>query len=454
MRYLIDTGLLPTIARLTKEGVSGDLLTDLAHSPITWTSISTGKHRYKHGVDNVRTSFSYTQEAILVPQLWEIATAQGVDAIVANWFFRPSAAYAGEKGDETETISPLTKLLRQRHSGLIAAIDFNIDDAQHCAGWEIEEMLAREPRADLPLLRKEHPFLDSVISRYQIFDSRLASLVAELREEDVLLVVSDHGVGGIAAQEKKAGFSPKLAELLGLSFEKLFHTGDELGGVRKLIASVAGRPIELSITFHTPESFDQTQSQYLGKNGPLVYARLSEFSLTFEPAPNTPNSAAERDLAKVAHLLLSLREESKQVFVLSEQQAPLRRVFRLAPQLLQTLWTAPCGFEGKYVAVSAHSGTHDNFHPGWFLMRGPNIARGRTVNAVHVYDITPLALVNLGLPVAKDMDGEIIPELFVKAPAIAFVQTYAKPSQAGTSPKQRNLSNQELQRLRSLGYLE
>lgn len=91
---LIENGELPNLARLRKEGASGDLATlNPTISPILWNSIATGKRAGKHGIhgftevdpvsERVRpvSSLSRSSKAI-----WNILMQEGFVCHVLNWF--------------------------------------------------------------------------------------------------------------------------------------------------------------------------------------------------------------------------------------------------------------------------------------------------------------------------------------------------------------------------------
>ena len=54
----------------------------------------------------------------------------------------------------------------------------------------------------------------------------------------------------------------------------------------------------------------------------------------------------------------------------------------------------------------------DHEPEGIFLAAGPGIRRGARVEGASVLDLTPTLLHYLGLPVAKDMDGKVLTEIF------------------------------------------
>lgn len=98
---LIEQGLMPTLARIKKEGVYGNLATlKPVLSPVLWTSIATGKRSYQHGIhgfvqidpatakiDPVRVS---TRKCEAV---WNMLSESGLKTNVVNWW--PS--YPAEK---------------------------------------------------------------------------------------------------------------------------------------------------------------------------------------------------------------------------------------------------------------------------------------------------------------------------------------------------------------------
>ena len=48
--FLVAKGELPNIEDLIRKGAYGHLATDVGVSPVSWTSIATGKNKEKHGI--------------------------------------------------------------------------------------------------------------------------------------------------------------------------------------------------------------------------------------------------------------------------------------------------------------------------------------------------------------------------------------------------------------------
>ncbi len=99
---------------------------------------------------------------------------------------------------------------------------------------------------------------------------------------------------------------------------------------------------------------------------------------------------------------------------------------------------------------------------GIFLAAGPHIRLGAKVEGATVLDITPTVLYYLGFPVAKDMDGKVLEEVFegefLAENPIRHVSTYEDEVPAGELVAEEEEYSQEelaenLEALRALGYL-
>ena len=58
------------------------------------------------------------------------------------------------------------------------------------------------------------------------------------------------------------------------------------------------------------------------------------------------------------------------------------------------------------------SGTHDGAPDGFFLAVGDGIRGGASVQGASILDVAPTVLYVMGLPVARDMDGRVLTEIF------------------------------------------
>ena len=82
--FLVAKGELPNIEGLIRKGTYGHLTTDVGMSPVSWTSIATGKSKEKHGIKFYKP---YTSQSIKVKRIWDIAEEKGKRVSVASWYF-------------------------------------------------------------------------------------------------------------------------------------------------------------------------------------------------------------------------------------------------------------------------------------------------------------------------------------------------------------------------------
>ncbi|MBI1323180.1 tetratricopeptide repeat protein [bacterium] len=93
-RPMVEAGAMPNLARLMKEGVSGNIAT--LHpplSPMLWTSISTGKRPPKHGImgfsevtPDGKSVRPVTIQSRRTKALWNILSQNGKKSIVVGWW--------------------------------------------------------------------------------------------------------------------------------------------------------------------------------------------------------------------------------------------------------------------------------------------------------------------------------------------------------------------------------
>lgn len=105
----------------------------------------------------------------------------------------------------------------------------------------------------------------------------------------------------------------------------------------------------------------------------------------------------------------------------------------------------------RWVPMDRLEGTHRL--EGIFAAQGPGIASGRKIRA-HIEDIAPTVLAGLGERVPKDMDGNVMIQMFCKEP---FVE-YEPPTERKVDEAAPALTERQMQevasRLGDLGYLD
>jgi len=124
------------------------------------------------------------------------------------------------------------------------------------------------------------------------------------------------------------------------------------------------------------------------------------------------------------------------------------------------------GDETQVIVVSDHGYDFEHNHhtyapPGVFFARGPAFAAGRRVDGLSVYDVAPLVLRLLGMPLPDDMPGArtgayraaLTAEFLDASPAVRIptYETLSAPShESVASPKDDEIREV----LKSLGYVE
>lgn len=91
---LIDQGKMPALESIINKGVMGNIATlDPPLSPMLWTSISTGKYAYKHGVhgfieaaDGGNKISPITQKSIKTSTIWDMLNEKGYKTNVVGWW--------------------------------------------------------------------------------------------------------------------------------------------------------------------------------------------------------------------------------------------------------------------------------------------------------------------------------------------------------------------------------
>ncbi len=97
---------------------------------------------------------------------------------------------------------------------------------------------------------------------------------------------------------------------------------------------------------------------------------------------------------------------------------------------------------------------------GVIIAFGKGIRKGTRIKRASVLDITPTLLYYFGLPVARDMDGKVLGELFTKdfltTQKLDFIDSYQVDlnESASFKPKRSPQDAERLELLKSLGYIQ
>ena len=95
---------------------------------------------------------------------------------------------------------------------------------------------------------------------------------------------------------------------------------------------------------------------------------------------------------------------------------------------------------------------------GIFAAAGGPVRRGVEINGASVLDVVPTTLHLLGLPVARDMDGEVLEGIledgYHEEHPVEWVETYETGERGSDEPIESTYDQDVMDRLRALGYID
>ena len=475
---LIEAGRLPTIAGLKQSGVSGNLYSlDPMRSPALWTSIATGRTPQAHGVEG----FFSTRADVRQPRLWDIAQRNGFRVglyrwlamwpildeyafVVPSWIARSNDAWPSDYEclqsvllqSPPDTLSQWGALWNcaRRGAGLHAIDKMVGVTLRELAGQDELASLADHGLNDVPLqtdmflamLERHQPDVsafvlygsDQLAHRFwqyyqpQAFaehdlepDDRFAHVIEDyyiaadrafgrilkrLPDDCRIILISDHGMKADGALPGQYFIrDEKLLQALGCG-AVMQHQFIER---RWLIDAKPGREEALQGLAQALSNiqFDDGEAVFdVAHDGGSLTVR-TQFSLTAHP------------------------------------ESPLR--------LNQTiLINGKAHPTSDFFFARYFSSAHDL--QGVFVMKGPGVVANAWIEDASLLDVAPTALYWMGLPLSRELEGEVIEAAFDEAYLSdnrpVTVEAYAPLGDGETIVP--NTPPDVMERLRSLGYVE
>ncbi len=468
IRPLIAQGALPNLRRLTDEGVSANLesIRPLL-SPAIWTTLATGKLPARHGVQ----SFHHTRYDLKAARMWDVVNASGGTVGVFDWLgtWPPDRVRGFVVPDwmarDASTWPPDLQFInewgRGGHGLDLQKAEAAGLSAQSRESYELfsrtyREMSERErtfryrametpARADLfvRLYREQRPQLaaymtpmvdhishvywkyyrpddfpgvarqdvrrygDYVPDAYRIADAVVGRMLAASGSNTAVVVVSDHG---FKTHQTSSGREIQVEALL-----------EDLGWEGVVYEKLGGRAF-----LHLPEGgLTREEAAAALRNVKIAGTGQVLFNVSTDPSSDAVMIESVGEVSRV---------KLEGDVIVGQRQIPLSRI--LSPQV--------------------NSGTHA-LH-GILIMSGPPFRRGVVLPRAGVADVAPTIMAVLGYPVASDLDGRVLresirPEFLERFP-VRRVRTYGPPpALPDAGAKNRGLSEEDKERLRSLGYL-
>jgi predicted AlkP superfamily phosphohydrolase/phosphomutase len=522
----VKEGYLPTFKRLMEEGSWGELQSTMP--PLTgpaWSSFITGKNPGKHGIYDFmdRSPQGYDWHTINATHrdgrsLWRLLSDQGRKVVVFNvpvtyppeavngvmisgyltppkaedFIFPPTLKRElYEKVGPHSTFFPgilyslgredkFIRAVDEMTDRTIRAMDFLLDQRP----WDFFMGVFQSPDLLQHCLWKDlaHPVLGKAVrDQYQKIDRYLENLLPRLGEQTVLLILSDHGFGGLKRQVflntwllskgfiklkstpmvrvKKAIFDAGLVPMKvhKLSIRLGMDLSDQLIENQEGLFSFLNRAV---LSFEDID-WEKTVAYAIGNKG--IYINLEGR----EPKGYVkPGADYQKILEKIQEDLHQMRDPKTDELIVDrvfvKEEIYSGPYLPCAPDLFPVSKGFQYHLRGDYLFMSNHW-IEDlwlayGFHRpnGIFMAFGPGIKKGHRVEGKRIIDLTPTILPLMGVPIPTDIDGECSLDLFDETFLKSFKPSYCQPPLEG-KVMEKVLSEEEeteiKKSLKSLGYL-
>lgn len=530
----LDEGRLPNLAKLLASGTSGRLRSTIPPvSASAWASFTTGTNPGQHGM----IDFTYPAPGgydILItngrtraaPALWEIVNRGGGRAGVVsmpmtypppplNGFMlcsfltpnqeaqytyppelkeelaqvigKPYPLHMSEKGRgknpelfvravkqmEIDRARAVCHLLQNQSWDLFLYVLETTDNLQHEV-WHLLD--STHPRHDPEMAARVVP---EILDYYQTVDRLLGEMVAQVPEDALIVVLSDHGFGPF---HKFFHINNWLAAHGWLKFKRTpisllkywaFKLGAtpinalklvtllRLGGLRKNVKRGRGGGLlrRLFLSFHDVDwartkafSVGNFGQVYLNVAGKRPFGSVSP--IEYEPLRDEITKAAlklrDADGSQVVQQVYK-REE-----VFHGEQTEKLPDLVLHTDRAKYVSFGHADFGSNQVIEASIGQTGHHHMEGVFGLRGPGVHANQELTGISILDLAPTILHYLGLPVPRHMDGRILTEAFTADFNQANPVVYEE-GEWGKTAESHTLTDQEealiFSKLRDLGYV-
>lgn len=551
----IAEGKLPNIAEVWNGGSHGELQSTLP--PMTfpaWTSFMTGKNPAKHGIYDFTRPRPGTYDLEFVnggqrkaPTFWKLLSDAGkrvisisvpctfppepINGVMLSGFDAAGLGGSSSKLDARgmyprEVYDELERELDGHPIGSFPIQEINQGRAE-AAVQKILDVIGRKAATAKYLMQSRewdcamilfgesdgagHHFWkycdhrspqftpepasmrDSILRVYQELDRQLGELKQLLPFDTTLLMMSDHGFGGVSntviypncwlreqnVLQFRGGFSKWVSRRLDAL--KLFAVAALPNSVQKFLSRVARTQlggIEAKVRYGIID-WSETQA-YFEENPYYPALRINlkgrQPQGTVEPGEEYEELRSEliRRLEEWRHPATGERivekayrreevydggslDEAPDIVVKWATHEEYTYAFRVSSKSQSLHWMEELDprREDNMAFFSGKSGSHrDN---GIFLAEGPEVIAGKAISGARIIDMAPTILHLLGVPTPADMDGRALIEVLegeaaspLEIGAAAGVVT--EPDEAGTYTEEDKVVINE--RLRALGYID
>jgi len=463
----IAQGELPTLKHLIENGVSGNLKSSIP--PVTfpaWKCYSTGKNPENFGV-YYWVSVDFKNKRIKVndstsfrsKELWDYLGEKGLKVGIidmpttyppkrVNGFMisghppSENCEYTYPKNlqrqlkEKYKYNSTLEYLLREEDKEKAVSQIYNLIESR----FEIAEDSLKNGRIDFLHLTIYHTdvlqhffWKDIEVRRvWQLIDRRLERLIRLLDDNGTIFIMSDHGFTKIKARfnistwlQYKGFLMTKDSNVwdllwkMGLNRETLYSIATRLR-VLPLLKRIPGSVLR-KIGRSIPTKFGTSELEGIESRidwekckvvsiGPLIYVNAKENS-EYNEIRNVLVQELER-------LRYPRRGEKIIKKIYRKEEIYKGRFTEIAPDLVVVPYTGYKISEDlgrkELFTTKKSKWIADHAQEGIFIVKGPEIAKGKVIDDARIIDLAPTILHMLLGAVPKDMDGRILWQIFKK----------------------------------------
>jgi predicted AlkP superfamily phosphohydrolase/phosphomutase len=552
----VAQGKLPNIAEVLKNGAHGRLRSTLP--PMTfpaWSSFMTGKNPAKHGIFDFTRQRPGTYDLEFVnggerktPTFWKLLSDAGrrvisisvpctyppepVKGIILSGFdaagLGGSSAKLDSRGmypakmyDELDAAvgghpigsfpiaeinqgrpdlalqkildvigrkAATAKYLIQKYDWDCAMILFGESDGSGHHFWKYCDRSSPQFTSTPPGME------DSILRVYQELDRQLGEIKAMLPPDTTLLMMSDHGFGGVSNSvlypncwlreqgylQLRGGFSRWVSRMLDRTKHQAVallpnkiqqilsrYARTQLGGIEAKVrygiidwsgtrAYFEENPyypvLRINLKGRQPQGTVEPGAEYEKLRDELI-ERLEDWR-----HPDSGERIVERAYRREEVYSGPCLEEAPDIIVHWSTHEDYTYAFRLSSKSTRFAWTEDIDprqpenmafFTGK-------SGSHRD--EGIFLAEGPAIRPGTTLSGAKIIDVAPTILHLLGVAVPKDMDGRALVDMLDTDHTSADVAIGAAAGDGQFAAMDSTYTEEDTvviaERLRALGYID
>jgi len=426
----VESGELPNFARIMKEGAQGPLASTLPPiSPTAWTAAGTGVNPGKNNVFGFFAGWHWTGSRYAntpvnsgerkCKAVWQLASEAGLPVVVVNmpvtspaetvnglmisgfpiikdqpWVYPPSRAaeFADwpldahtpgmRPGEEAQTFAKLTdEESRRWRTGLRL-----MDSERYKLFWHVLTITDRIQHHYWRFMDKNHILHDpdmaktlgsAVLDTYKRMDAALGDVMTRMRDDDVLVVLSDHGFGPLHTTISGPGF-----------LKANFPDGKlKVRPIDGIYACFKIRPAEYLDDGEDMQPLITQTRERLAKE-------LRELKDPTSGKPVMQSVWVNSEIYKGPYA-----QEGPDVIGLEEPG-----------YLTVNGWDYSGPGFMRRVAVTDHMYSADHRPYGVLLLYGRGIAPGSHAANAAIIDVAPTVLHLLGLPIPEQIDGRVLTE--------------------------------------------